>query len=105
MRGTGILINDDFELLFSKRRNADGKLTGFDVGKTIHQNSAVIIICQPAQIKELPLLGVGIENILLDGDLPNWRRKIRLALEMDRQNVSSINFNESNIQIDGSYSN
>ena len=63
----------------------------------------MILIHAPGQIKEAPLLGVGVHDMLLDNDVMGWLRKIRLALEMDGQDVSSIKFSEYKIEVDGEY--
>lgn len=102
MRGTGILINDDYELIVSDNRKG-GMLTGLPIGKTTPQNSAVILAHQPGGLKEDITLGVGIENILMDNDLAVWRRRIRLALEQDGQQVQTVNIGESNIEINAKY--
>lgn len=104
MKGIGITINNDFELPVLPKRNNEGKIiSGLELGKTIKQNTAVILICTPGEFKEQPTQGVGIENILLDEDYLAWRRKIRLALELDGQHVTSVNFKGENLEVDASY--
>lgn len=103
MRGIGIQIENDFDLKISPARGADGKLKGFVLAETINQNTALILAHQPGQFKDDPTLGVGIDNGLLDYDMNEWRRKIRLALEQDGQNVSSIEFTSSELKIDAKY--
>lgn len=105
MKGIGILINDEYDLQMNSQRDANGQLYGFETGNTIPQNSAIILIHAPGQIKEMPLLGVGVHDMLMDHDVLGWRRKIRLALEMDGQDVNSIAFNEYKIEINGEYIN
>lgn len=103
MRGIGILISNDYDLVASNERASDGKLIGAKPGRTIHQNSAIILAHEPGQFKEDPTLGVGIENMVLDHDLLAWRRKIRLALEQDQQRVETVNINGNQLEINAKY--
>jgi len=103
MRGIGIQLNDDYELKLNAERDGAGKLVGMELAKTINQNSAVILVHQSGQMKEAVTLGVGIENILMDHDLAGWRRRIRLALEQDDQQVQTVNVSESKLEIHANY--
>jgi hypothetical protein len=105
MKGTGILINDDYEVVVQPERDATGKIfTGALIGATTNQNTGLILICRKGEFKEVPALGVGIEDVLLDNDYLDWRRRIRLNLELDGQKVSSIKFNTvDNLSINANY--
>ncbi len=93
MRGRAILINDDYEVKVSAVRNSSGKIvSGVQVGKTLYQNQALILLAKKGAYKEQPAMGVGIEGVLLDNDYLEWRRKIRLQLELDGQKVNEIKF-------------
>ncbi len=105
MRGTGILINDEYDLQVTPLRDGTGKIvSGLQVGNTLLQNQGIILICHPGEIKEVPQLGAGIEDILLDNDYLEWRRKIRMQMEMDKQTVSSLQFSKAQkLMIDSKY--
>ena len=103
MRGIGIQLDDDYDLKIDDERGADSKLLGFSLAETINQNTALILLHQPGQFKDEPALGVGIENILMDNEMRAWKRKIRMALEADGQNVSSVNFTNNGLNIDAKY--
>jgi len=105
MRGRGILIKNDYELLITPKREAGGKIvSGLATGNTLHQNTALILICHKGEFKEIPALGVGIEDVLLDDDYLDWRRRIRINLELDDQKVSDVLFSSvDKLKIDSSY--
>lgn len=107
MKGTGILIDDDYELQLRKTTGPDGKITGgLVVGRSLYQNQALILILNPGAVRSAPAVGVGIDGALLDNDFAAWRRKIRQQLELDGQKVNDIKFsNPQNLTIDASYRN
>jgi hypothetical protein len=93
MRGTGILINDDYELKVLAERDTTGKIIiGTAIGNTLYQNTGMILAARKGEFKQQPALGVGIEDVLLDNDYLDWRRRIRMNLELDEQQVAAVNF-------------
>lgn len=104
MRGKGILIGDDFDLVIEPVRGSNGKIVGgLKVGNTLYQNQALILKCQPGELKETPMLGVGIDNISLDAGKAVWERKIRMQLGMDGQKVKSVKLGKKSLEIDATY--
>lgn len=105
MRGIGILLNDEYDLQVKPVRDATGKIvSGLQVGNTLYQNQAVILICHSGEITEMPQLGVGIEDMLLDNDYLMWKRSIRLNMEMDLQKVNDVIFSkDKKLKIEASY--
>lgn len=105
MRGTGFLLNDNYELKVQPERDGTGKIIkGIMIGATINQNTGLILIFRKGEIKQEPVMGVGIEDILLDNDYLDWRRKIRINLELDEQKVNEIKFSSvDNLFIDADY--
>lgn len=96
MRGTGVLINDDYQLKVAAERDATGKIVrGLVIGNALYQNTGLILICRKGEFKQQPALGVGIEDVLLDDDYLDWRRRIRISLELDEQTVNSVKFNSA----------
>jgi len=104
MRGTAIALANDFDLKINTQRGADGKVVkGLILEETLPQNQAIILKMQPGELKEVPYLGCGIDDISLDNDLLEWRRKIRMQLELDGQTVENVKFTNSKLLIDASY--
>lgn len=107
MRGVGIQINDSYNLVIAPVRDSTGKITkGATIGATLEQNTGLILLCRMGEFKESPALGVGIEDVILDNDYLEWRRRIRMNLELDGQTVNSIIFNNvKSLTIDADYNN
>lgn len=104
MRGIGIALNEKFDMDIVPVRGADGKLiSGMYLAKTLPQNQAIILAVQPGEIKDMPHLGVGISDIVLDNDWLSWRRKIRMNMELDGQAVKNIDLKNGQLTIDANY--
>lgn len=105
MRGTGILLNDQYDLQIRPVRASSGKIvSGFLIGNTLYQNQAMILISHPGEFTEMPELGVGIEDMLLDNDYLMWKRQIRLNMEADGQRVDNIIFSKNKrLKIEADY--
>jgi len=86
-------------------RDTDGKIvSGVVIGKTLQQNKALILLAQPNDFKANPTLGVGIEDILLDSDLLEYRHKIREHFAMDGLKITKLDlYNTNNIKIEADY--
>lgn len=86
-------------------RGSDGKiLSGVTIGNTLEQNKALILLAQAGDLKFEPMLGVGIENLLLDDNLLAFRHKIREEFAKDGLKVKTLNlYNINNIEIDANY--
>ena len=62
-----------------------------------------IIESHKGAFKENPAIGVGISDMLLDNDPLYWKRRIREALEIDKQSVESIKITNRDIHINAHY--
>lgn len=93
----GILLDREHDLAIGTE--------GLMLGETTAQCGALILQCHKGEIKELPALGVGISDMLLDHDPLRWRRIIREQLELDGQSVRAITITHSDIIIDAEYTN
>jgi hypothetical protein len=104
-RGRAILINDNYEMLVQPVRDSTGKIvSGLVLGNTLYQNTGLILAGKKGFVKEQPALGIAIDGVLLDDDYMQWRRTIRLQLELDQQKVMNVIFNTANnLQITASY--
>ncbi len=105
MRGKGILLNDNMELIVVPQRGAAGQIvSGLQVGNTLYQNQALILMLRPGALKLAPTVGVGISDVLMTTDFALWRRKIKLQMEADSQRVASVSFSLSQkLTIDANY--
>ena len=104
MRGVGISLDENFDLDILPVRGADGKIKrGLHLSETLPQNQAIILAVQPGEIKDMPYLGVGIEDMLLDNDWLTWRRKIRMNMELDGQKVKGVELKNDKLSIDATY--
>lgn len=92
---TGILLNNDYDLIIE-----GGELC---LGEITPQNQALIIESHKGAFKENPAIGVGISDMLLDNDPLYWKRRIREALEIDGQNVLSIQITTTSINLNAHY--
>lgn len=102
---TGILLTDDFDLDIDVVRDADGLiLSGLKIGDVTAQNQRIIILAEKGEIKEAPLLGVGL-NSFLDHDEPSeLLREIRINLREDGQKVNKLGFNvEGKLIVEAGY--
>ncbi len=94
----------DYEAVIQPHRGVDGKITsGLVVGDTLHLNQALILHLHKGELKERPMAGCGISDMLLDNDPIYWRTLIREQLEMDRQTVTNIKITTKSIEIDAQY--
>ena len=61
----GILLDENFELVITPVRDANGLITsGIQVGNVDYQRVKLIISAQKGEFKEYPTLGFGIESYL-----------------------------------------
>ena len=99
----GITLKD-YEAVIQPHRGPDGKIiSGLVIGDTLHQNQALILHLHKGELKERPMAGCGISDMLLDNDPIYWRTLIREQLEMDRQTVTNIKITNKSIEIDAQY--
>ena len=61
----GILLDENFELVITPVRDANGLITsGIQVGNIDYQRVKMITIAQKGEFKEFPTLGFGIDSYL-----------------------------------------
>ena len=94
----------DYEVVIQPHRGPDRKIiSGLVIGDTLHQNQALILHLHKGELKERPMAGCGISDMLRDNDPIYWRTLIREQLEMDRQTVTNIKITTKSIEIDAQY--
>ena len=94
---------DKLDVKISIQTLSDGKIQGLVVGDILAQNQAILLEAYPGEIKENPIMGVGIQDMVLDHNPILWRTKIRETLEMDNQVVNDIKLTTSSVIIDAEY--
>ena len=100
---TGIQLTD-YDLAVDVRRDADGRISGgLVVGDILYQNQALILAFRKGDLKADVSVGVGISRMLLDNERLTWQREIQEQLEMDGQQVSSVEITDREIKIKARY--
>lgn len=101
---TGILLNESGDLDIQVTRDVEGKIAeGLCVADITKQNIKLILDMHPGELKEHPLLGVGISNILLDHDYLRYKHKIRHHLGVEGMQINHLEIKEQNIEINANY--
>jgi len=105
MKNLGIMLKQDsFDLDIKVIRDAGGKIArGFQIGDVTKQNTAVILLMNPGELKERPTVGVGINNMILDKDYLLYKHKIRQQLTADGMQVNYLEISNQNIEINANY--
>lgn len=94
----------DFAPLIEIKKDSLGLIQrGLTLGDTLNQNQAIILAMHQGELKERPMMGVGISDMLLDNDPIYWRTMIKEQLEMDGEKVGSVKITRTGIQIEAKY--
>lgn len=91
----GIQLHTDYDLLI-----VNGAL---QLGETTPQNQALILGANKGEFKELPMLGVGLADIVNDNDFDSWKREITEQLERDGQRIEKLNINSQGLTLEAHY--
>lgn len=103
-KGTGIQLTDNCDIDINVKREGGSLITsGIVIGDTLRQNQAIILAMNKGELKEAPLMGVGICDMLLDDDPLYWRTEIREQMEMDGQRVENVSIGRESIEITAEY--
>lgn len=73
------------------------------VDDTTYQNQMVILKAHKGEVKEHPLVGVGISSIVNDHEFAYWKRLITDEMEKDGQIISRLNVTTTNIELEARY--
>ena len=104
MKGTGIQLNENYDLEIRLRRDAQGKIaSGMAVGEVTHQNQAIILFAHKGEIKEYPTVGAGLGDACNDEGFELWKREIGEQIENDGQRIETLIFNEKEFYLDAKY--
>jgi hypothetical protein len=105
MKGIGILLTKEFDLLINMVRDANGLIvSGLVVGDVTAQNQAAILIAQTGEFKEHPTVGVGLNNIINDDNSMFWESKIAEQLNSDGQRIARLSLDEKGLILEANYS-
>ncbi|MDP2723211.1 MAG: hypothetical protein Q8O72_10670 [Bacteroidales bacterium] len=94
---TDILLDADFDL---QAKNGD-----FVLGDATLQNQQLILLSHKGELKQEPLLGVGLRNYLLDdATIHEMHQEIQKQFSLDGMTVNEISGNNwSTTKIDANY--
>lgn len=86
----GIQLKDN-DLDIKVQKDTTGRIvSGLVLAETLPQNQALILQLHKGELKDDISVGVGISDMLLDGDIQGWRSEIKEQMEMDGQTVNSV---------------
>jgi sulfopyruvate decarboxylase TPP-binding subunit len=108
MKNVGIqletLTDGDYDLSIIVRKDGLGRIvSGLTVGDVTYQNQAIILRAHKGEIKENPLVGVGLGDACNDEDFRLWKREIIEQLENDGQQIETLIFNEKEFLLEAKY--
>lgn len=89
------LLDGNLDLSFKNGDIATGDAT--------NQHQQLLLLFKQGELKQFPLVGVGIESFLLDDDILNLKHEIEAQFEADGMKVNDVQTNGSSIKIDASY--
>jgi hypothetical protein len=104
-KNIGIQIESGtYEVVIKIKKDSNAMITqGIIVDDVLNQNQALILLFHKGEIKDNPLFGVGIEDIINDNELTSWKKDIMDMMSKDGMKVNKIDINNSNINIDAKY--
>lgn len=101
---TGILLEQSGDLDVKVIRDKDGKIVnGLQVGDATKQNINSILVMHPGELKENPIVGVGISSMLMGHDTLLYKHKIRRQLDVEGMQVDQLEISGSEIKINANY--
>lgn len=102
---TGIILDKETgDLDIRVIRDAEGKIVqGLQIDDITKQNISLILNMHPGELKEHPIVGVGIGNILLDHDYLAYKHKIRQQLGVEGMQINHLEIKGQNIEINANY--
>ena len=73
------------------------------VGGVLEQNQYMLLNCRKGEIREHPLVGVGLGDAVNDTDFAYWERQINQALEEDGQQVERLRLRADGLELKAKY--
>lgn len=110
MKRKGIQVNGQdtmgfLDLKIEPQHDGSSKITrGFVLGDTLDQNKAFLLMAHQGEFKANAHLGVGFSDILLGGDLLEFRHKIREQFAYDGLKIKTLDvYHVDHINIEANY--
>jgi hypothetical protein len=104
MKGTGIQLDSNYDLIIQVKYDAQGKIAGgLSTGNVTYQNQALLLLAYKGEFKENPTVGVGINDVCNDGDFWLWKREITTQLEADGQRITRLSLDERGLILEANY--
>ena len=106
MKGVGIQLGDNYDLVIQVQRDAQGKIAGgLSIGDVTYQNQALLLLAHKGEFKEYPTAGVGLGDMVNDNDYALWKREIANQIEGDGQRISRLSLDEKGLILEAEYTN
>lgn len=110
-KGFSIQLNDSnspgelFDVKSSIKLDESNKIiTGFSFGDVVPQNTALILIATPGELKHAPTIGVSLDDSVLDDELLSLRHLARRSFSLDGMKVEKLElYDLKNIDIKTKY--
>lgn len=104
-KNIGILLDSETgDLAVEVVKDANGLITsGLVIGDVTEQNQRTLLLSSPGEIKEDPLVGVGLRSFVESDDVDGLARKIRTEFTKDGMTVSKISVTLPNMEIEAKY--
>jgi hypothetical protein len=97
MKNKGIQVIDNsnegtvLDLKINPVRDSNGRIvSGLVIGETLEQNMGLILMSHMGDFKFKPDLGVGLGDIVLSTEFPEFRSKIRSHFIKDKLKVTEL---------------
>ena len=106
MKGTGIQLDSNYDLVIQVQRDAQGKITsGLSIGNVTYQNQALLLRAHKGEFKEYPTAGAGLGDMVNDNDYALWKREIANQIEDDGQRITRLSLDENGLVLEAEYMN
>lgn len=103
MKSKGIIIENG-NIITAVKRDAQGLITqGLTIGNVTAQNQQLIIAMVKGELKEHPLVGVGIINYLNDENATGMLLEIKKQLKSDGMTVNNVAYSNGELTVEAAY--
>ena len=104
-KGIGIQLDEQTnDLKIAINRDLNGVIIrGVVVDGITTQNQFILLAAHTGELKNAPIVGVGISDMLLDNDDLFWKIRVRKTLEDEGQKIKTLEFKNDKIKIDANY--
>jgi hypothetical protein len=105
MARLGLQLTEDFDVNIFVRKDVNGKIvSGITIADATYQNQSLLLLTQKGEWKEKPLVGVGLNNYLLDdGSTDELFREVASQFTADGMRVLSVALQDGKLYVDANY--